>query len=118
MTSQARSARLKRRSWRVKRLSLREYEPRYRVELTLEQRDRLAKFVTVRPSEGEEHRYDVVPGSTIGAIRIDDLNVVIEPKVAIDRVFFMLSYALGGIRDQGFGPELEHAEDLVEAIVQ
>lgn len=99
-------------------LRLREYEPRRGVELTLTQRDQLGKFVTVRPTEGSEHRYDLTPGSIIGAMRLDGLDVVIEPKVSMDRVFFMLSYALGRITDYGVGPPLEHADDLVEAIVQ
>lgn len=99
-------------------LRLREYEPARRVELTLTQRDQLGKFVTVRPSEGSEDHYDLTPGSVIGAMRLDGLDVVIEPKVPMDRVFFMLSYALGRIADHGVGPPLEHADDLVEAIVQ
>ena len=99
-------------------LSLREYEPRCRVALTLAQRDQLRRFVTVRPSEGAEDHYDLTPGSTIGAMRLDGLDVVIEPKVPIDRVFFMLSYALGPDHRTRSRPDLEHADDLVEAIVQ
>src|SRR4051812_44172107 len=97
-------------------LRLREYQPTFRVPLSTAQRDELAKVVAVRPSEGAEGLYDLLPGSTIGALRLDGLDVVIEPKVRIDRVFFMLSYALGRITDLGLGPPLEAADDLVEAI--
>jgi 5-methylcytosine-specific restriction enzyme subunit McrC len=99
-------------------LRLREYETKRRVELTVAQRDQLAGFVTVQPTAGEGDLYDLTPGSRIGAMRLDGLDVVIEPKVPIDRVFFMLSYALGRIVDYGVGPELEQSNDLVEAIVQ
>src|SRR4051812_4020138 len=99
-------------------LRLREHEPRSGVALSIGQRDELAKVVAVRPSAGEEGVYELTPGSTIGALRLDGLDVVIEPKVPIDRVFFMLSYALGLISDLGMGIILESADDLVEAIVQ
>lgn len=99
-------------------LSLREYQPTFGVRLTVEQRDQLAKVVAVRPAAGTDHTYDLTPGSVIGALRLPDLDVVIEPKIPMDRVFFMLSYAIGRIKDLGVGPQLEDAEDLVEAVVQ
>src|SRR5207249_4068667 len=71
-------------------LSLREHELTFGVPLTIEQRDQLAKVVAVRPSEGREQTYDLTPGSTIGALRLGDLDVVIQPKVPMDRVFFLL----------------------------
>ena len=98
-------------------LLLREYRPELGVKLTIEQRDQLARVVQVRPSAGSQDRFDVTPGSIIGAMRLDGLDVVIEPKVPMDRVFFMLSYAMGRIKDLGLGPELEQADDIVEAIV-
>lgn len=98
-------------------LRLYEHRPEFRVPLTLGQRDELAKIIAVKPSAGEADRYDLTPGSTIGALRLDGLDVVIVPKVPMDRVFFMLSYALGRMTDRGLGPQLEVADDLVEAIV-
>lgn len=99
------------------RLRLREYEPRLGVRLTVEQRDGLGRVMTVRPSPGEEGKYDLIPGSFIGVLRLDDLDVVIQPKVPIDRVLYMFSYALGRVTEEGPGPELETADDLVEAVV-
>src|SRR3954451_6172879 len=99
-------------------LSLREHQPTFGVNLTLQQRDQLAKVVAIRPSEGLEQTYDLTPGSTVGSLRLVDLDVVIEPKVPRDRVLFLLSYALGRIDERGVGPPLEAADDLVEAVVQ
>ena len=46
--------------------------------------------LTVQPAAG---RYVVTPGSIIGAATTTRLHVVIEPKLSIDRVFFLLGYA-------------------------
>jgi 5-methylcytosine-specific restriction enzyme subunit McrC len=102
----------------MRRLTLREYCPELAVPLTIEQRDQLAKVVAVRPTAGRDDLFDLTPGSTIGALRLDGLDVIIKPKVPMDRVFFMLSYAMGRISELGIGPESEYAEDLVEAIVE
>ncbi len=101
----------------MRRLTLREWQPTFGVPLTIEQRDTLGRFVTVRPTAGVEGAYDLIPGSLIGAVTIDDLEVVVRPKVSVDRIFFMLSYAVGRIRPQDVGPALEQADDLVEALV-
>ena len=44
-------------------LSLREHSLRERVQLTIAQRDELAKVVAVRPSAGETDFYDLTPGA-------------------------------------------------------
>jgi 5-methylcytosine-specific restriction enzyme subunit McrC len=85
---------------------LREYRTSQGVALTSDQRDtlrRIAPSVTVVPSIGADDAYDLTPGSFVGAIRLPGLDLVIEPKVPIDRVLFLMSYATG--------------RDLVEAII-
>lgn len=98
---------------------VREYATRPRVELTAAQRDtlrRIAPSVAVVPSIGTEGAYDLTPSSFIGAIRLPGLDLVIEPKLPIERVLFLVSYASGGwwSAEQA---RLEGADDLVEAII-
>ena len=61
-------------------------------------------------------RYVVTPGSIIGVATTKRLHVVIEPKLSIDRVFFLLGYA----RHFRFAPEvttLAAREGIVEPFV-
>jgi 5-methylcytosine-specific restriction enzyme subunit McrC len=46
--------------------------------------------LTIQPDRG---RYVVTPQSIVGAATTSRLHVVIEPKLAIDRVFFLLGYS-------------------------
>ena len=98
---------------------LREHRPTFGVALRADQRDalrRLAPSVSVTPSLGSEGRYDLTPGSSVGALRLPDLDVLIEPKVSIERTLFLLSYFTGKWwrADQAAFAE---ADDLVEAII-
>lgn len=78
-------------------LTLVEHRVTQAVPLIAEQRDalrRLAPSVTVVPATGREGEYDLTPGSVIGAVVLPGLAVEIRPKIPIDRVLFLLSYAL------------------------
>lgn len=102
-------------------LPLVEYEPRLGVALTALQRDqlrRLAPSIKMVPTIGREGAYDLTPGSYIGVVRLDaGLEFVVRPKLPIERVLFLISYAvgLGKWRDQP--ASLAQAESLLEAIV-
>jgi len=98
---------------------LHEYRPSFGIQLTPEQRDtlrRIAPSVAVSPSLGADDRYDLTPGSSIGVVRLPDLDVVIQPKVPIERALFLLSYSTGRWwrHEQA---ELPDASDLVEAVI-
>ena len=98
---------------------LREHRTSQAVELTALQRDalqRLAPSVAIAPSIGVEGAYDLTPGSSIGAIRLPDLSLVIEPKLPIERVLFLVSYASGRWWSEQHA-RLESADDLVDAII-
>lgn len=103
----------------ARREILREYATSPRVELTSVQRDllrRVAPSVIVTPAIGTEGAYDLTPGSHIGAVRLPGLDLVITPKMPIDRVLFLVSYASGRWWT-GERARLEEADDLVEAIL-
>ncbi len=69
------------------------------------------------PTSGENDRYDLTPGSNVGAIHLDGIDIVIEPKVELERLLFLLSYSLGHVQDLEAAVRMDHAQDLPEAIV-
>ncbi|MDE2695791.1 MAG: hypothetical protein OXH97_04650 [Chloroflexota bacterium] len=98
-------------------LELREWEPQS-VErpLDAEQLDALVKAdIRVTPHGGDW--YTLRPSSHIGVLTTGDLSVVVRPKVPMDRVMFVLAYALGiweWVRDD---PALAGDSDILEALV-
>jgi len=104
----------------MQQLSLREYRPELRVPLTLGQREQLRSLtnsIAISPSAGETDLYDLTPGSWVGGIHLDDLDIVVDPKIPLDRLLFILSYSLGRIRDLEAAVDLSRAVDVPEAIV-
>ena len=99
------------------RLDLREWEPRD-VELPLDA-NQLAALqaadIRVTPRGGD--RYELRPSSRIGIVTTGDLAVVVRPKVPMDRVMFVLAYALGiwdWVRDDS---ALTGDSDVMEAML-
>ena len=55
----------------MRNLKLKEYKPRTGVELSVEERDFLRENkIDVSPTQGAQGRYDLRPGSWIGALSI------------------------------------------------
>lgn len=101
-------------------VELREYQTVSGVPLSLEQRDalrRVAPSVAIVPTTGLEDVYDLTPGSFVGAIHVPGVDIVVRPKLPIDRVLFILSYAMGVTSWQQEAFHLEEADSLVDAIV-
>ena len=99
-------------------LTLKEYRTQPGVELSVEERDFLRdKKIDVATTQGAEDLYDLTPGSWIGALSTGSLAVEIRPKIPLDRVMFLISYALNPKkwRDTGFDFGVE--DSLVEAVV-
>ena len=61
--------------------------------------------------------FDVRPGSTIGMTTSDLLTVVIQPKLPIERVMFLMSYALYPRAFQTDTPNASTAPTLHEAVI-
>jgi 5-methylcytosine-specific restriction enzyme subunit McrC len=100
-------------------LRLSEYRTEPAVRLSPEERDALRRVagVTVEPTPGTSDHYDVTPASRIGALSVGSLGVEIRPKVPIDRVLFLLSYAIDPASWQATGFDFEQDESLLEAII-
>jgi 5-methylcytosine-specific restriction enzyme subunit McrC len=102
-------------------LRLAEYDLAPAVELSSTQRDalrRVAPSVTVAPSIGRDDAYDLTPGSHVGVVHLPgDLEVVIRPKLPMDRVLFLISFAIGQGRWADAPASLARADSLLEAII-
>lgn len=81
----------------MRRLSLTEYRTAPAVPLKKDEREALQALVptlSVVPTRGLENAFDLTPSSWIGAIELSSLAIEIRPKVPLERVFFLISYAL------------------------
>lgn len=100
---------------------LTEYDTTPEVRMTVEQRDqlrRVAPSIGITPALGQEHAYDLTPGSFVGAVHLPEgLELLIQPKLPIDRVLFLISYAVALGRWKEMGSHFEQADSLLEAII-
>ena len=106
----------------MERLSLTEYATSEPVRLTREQLDALqgmdpSPAIDVRPTPGERGKYDLTPGSMVGVVRLPDLTIEIAPKIAVQQVIFLISYALGRLQVLPALVDVGVA-DLAEAMVR
>ena len=98
-------------------LELREYED-FHAEIPLGEEHLRAlseAHIGVTPLGGDA--YTLRPSSLVGVLSLGDLSVVVRPKIPIDRVMFMISYALDiGVWRQEDAP-LVSEPDLLEALI-
>jgi len=88
----------------MRQVDLREYQQR-EYSLSDAHRDALlsekkALNLTIEPVMGREGTYTLRPGSTVGAIEIDDLSVLIQPKIGISQLLSLACYAMGVFKPQ------------------
>ena len=79
------------------RVDLTEYRCSSSVKLSASQRDGLREAVqdlVVEPTPREEGLYNLTPQSTVGAIEVDGLSLVISPKIGITQVLSLAIYAM------------------------
>ena len=72
--------------------------------------------IEVTPSHDEDGTYNLKPSSYIGAINVGELAVVVRPKIPIDRVMFLIAYAIDPKNWQIDSVELVRDVDILEAI--
>ena len=83
----------------MRQFDLEEYEPSAPVRLSTTELDALlldAKTLdlSITPVIGEADRYVLKPGSTVGAVEIGDLSVLIKPKIPIPQLLSLACYAM------------------------
>ena len=72
--------------------------------------------IEVTSSPDADGAYRLKTSSYIGALNVGDLAVVIRPKIPIDRVMFLIAYAMDPENWRKDAFELEKAPDVLEAI--
>lgn len=102
-----------------RRIELREYACFPGVVLSRPERDalqRAAPDISIRPVVGTEDCYDLTPGSMIGVTDTGSVVISIQPKIAIERVMFLISYAVDPSCWKELSSEYAGHDSLVEAI--
>lgn len=100
-------------------LSLAETGPAVDCALSSEQAMALARsgVVEVRPGAAPG-RWRVQAGRYVGAARVGDVEVRIAPKIAVDRLLFLVGYATSGKRWRDEDLLLAEAPELVPALAE
>ena len=83
-----------------RRIDLTEHETSGHIPLTVAERDALSDEsfgINITPVKGKENVYTLRPGSIVGALDLDGLSLYIEPKVTIQRLLYLASYAMGAV---------------------
>ena len=89
----------------MRQVDLQEYASSDPVCLSVTERDALVNVLpslNIARAPGVERAYILHPGSTVGAVDIGDLSVLIQPKIGIPHLLWMASYAIGKV---SFRPE-------------
>ena len=84
-------------------INLQEYVRSEPHTLPPSERDTLRRAIpslTVEPAYGAEGEYVLTPGSTVGAVEVGDLSVLIRPKIGIRQLLSLACYAIGRVRFQ------------------
>ena len=104
----------------MKHLTLAEYEKAERIPLTADQiyaLQRAASSIDITPTP-TNGIWDLRPASHVGVVRLPNLTVEIRPKLPIESVLFLASYALGVFKLKPGVADLHQSTNLVEAMVQ
>ena len=103
----------------MRRLDLREYRTSAPHQLSPQERDSLRqavpslRFDPVPESEGV---YTLTPGADVGAVEIDDLSVLIRPKIGIPQLISLACYAIGMVKFRADDFDFPEQEALPDAL--
>ncbi len=87
----------------MRQINLTEYEESQPHPLSVDERDAVVSAIphlAVTPIAGKGDTYTLKPGSRVGAVEIDGLSVLIEPKIGIPQLLSLACYAMGAYRLQ------------------
>ena len=82
----------------MREITLQEYQTSEPYVLPVAERDLVGQVlpsVSIQPMTGSDGEYQLTPGSTVGAVEIGDLSVLIRPKMGIPRLLSLACYATG-----------------------
>lgn len=100
----------------MREISLKEYERSEPVGLSVSERDALSEAIpslSISHVAGESGKYTLRPSSTVGAVEVGGLSVIIEPKIGVGRLISLACYAMDPRRDGlvKFGGDFAYAEE-------
>ena len=84
-------------------INLQEFQDSKQIPLTVDDRDLIddaLPSVSIKPVKGKGNTFRLRPGSTVGALEIGDMSVLIEPKIGIPQLLSLACYALDVYRPQ------------------
>ena len=87
----------------MRKFDLQEYERSAPYKLSSDERKALRGAelsLTIEDAEYGDGLYTLRPGSTVGAVEIGDLSVLIRPKIGIPQLLSLACYAMGVYRSQ------------------
>ena len=87
----------------MKQINLQEYQESSPIPLEVEERDLLKdglSSVSIEPVKHTSNKYRLTPGSTVGALEMDGLSVLIKPKIGIPQLLSLACYAMGVYKPQ------------------
>ncbi len=103
-----------------RQINLQEYKTCGPFPLSPSERDALKtalSSITIEPASGETDQYCLTAGSTVGAMEIGDLSLLIQPKIGIPQLLSLACYAIGAYKpqfDRLF--DYEESESLPDAL--
>ncbi len=74
------------------------------------------EYIDLMPSPDVERGYFLKASHYIGAVSLGDLAVIVRPKVPIDRVMFLITYAMDPRNWRNDSFQLGQDEDFIEAM--
>ena len=102
-------------------LNLKEHQKREgatltNAELTVLRGEAKTLDLNINPGIGGDNKYDLTPGSTVGAVEVGDVSVVIEPKIGISPLISLACYAIGKVKFQDTDVDLPEQTALPDAL--
>ena len=74
-------------------------------------------MIEVSSPESSDATWVLKPSSHIGALRLGALSIVVRPKIRVDRVMFLIAYALDPRHWRQYVSHLAADDDVLESII-
>ena len=75
-----------------------------------------AAHIDVSPATDRPGAYALRPSSWVGAVNVGDLAVIVRPKIPVNRVMFLITYAMDPRRWRNDTIDLAPDDDVLEAV--